>query len=256
VKSVKRAIDLLRTFSLEEPELSVTDLSRRLGVHKSTISRLLSTLEEGGLVNRNPETGRYRLGVGLIELAGLVVLHADLRRIARPALSQLAQLTQETVNLAVREGDEAINVEHVAPSGRRILNIGWVGRRTPLHASSTGKILLAYLPKEEWSALLHQPLTPFTEYTITDLVALQQELAQVRRRGYATGLEELEIGLNAVAAPVRDHYNRLIAAISTAGPTNRLTRERIEEQTAHQVMDCAQHISLALGSAGTRDIHL
>jgi len=251
VKSVRRAVAILRSFSLEEPELSVTYLSRRLNVHKSTISRLLSTLEAEGLVDRNPETGHYRLGVGLIELAGLVMLHRDLRQAARPLLRQLADQTQETVNLAVRDDDEAINIEQVAPHGRRVLNIGWVGRRTPLHASSTGKVLLAYLPEAELDALLQKPLARFTEYTITDVQALRAELALVRQRGYATGLEELEIGLNAVAAPVRDHTGRVIATASAAGPSYRFSRQHIEEEAAAQVVACAERISRALGFAQT-----
>jgi len=249
VKSVRRAVAILRCFSLNEPELGVTELSRRLDVHKSTVSRLLSTLEAEGLVDRNPETGRYRLGVGLIGLAGLVMLHADLRQAARPCLHQLAEQAQETVNLAVRDQDSAINVEHVVPHGRRVLNIGWVGRSTPLHASSTGKVLLAYLPEEELAALLREPLVPFTEHTITDAQALRGELAIVRQRGYATGLEELEIGLNAIAVPVRDHSGQVIATVSVAGPSYRFSRERIFGAAVDQVTACAERISHALGYA-------
>ncbi|MGD1996627.1 MAG: IclR family transcriptional regulator [Anaerolineae bacterium] len=247
VKTVGRAIDLLRSFSLEEPELGVTELSKRLDVHKSTVSRLLSTLEEEDLVYRNSETGRYRLGVGLIELAGLVVLRADLRRVARPMLRQLADQTQETVNLTVRDSGEAINVDQVSPHGRRVLNIGWVGRRTPLHASSTGKVLLAYLPDEELDALLEGPLPRYTEHTITHAAVLREQLAVVRRRGYAVGLEELEIGLNAVAAPVRDHTGQVVASVSAAGPSYRFSRERIEGEVAAEVMACTGRISRALG---------
>ncbi|RLC62423.1 MAG: IclR family transcriptional regulator [Chloroflexi bacterium] len=251
VKSVRRAVAILRSFSLGEPELSVTHLSRRLNVHKSTVSRLLSTLEAEGLVDRNPETGCYRLGVGLIELAGLVVLHRDLRQAARPLLRQLADQTQETVNLAVRDGNEVINIEQVVPRDRRVLNIGWVGRRTPLHASSTGKVLLAYLPEAELNALIQNPLPRFTEYTITDAQVLRAELALVRQRGYATGLEELENGLNAVAAPVRDHTGQVIATVSAAGPSYRFSREHIKKEAAAQVIACAEQISRALGFART-----
>lgn len=247
VKSVKRAVALLRSFSFDEPELGVTELSKRLGIHKSTVSRVLSTLEAEGLVAQNSETGRFRLGVGLISLAGLVMVHANLRQVATPFLRELAEQTQETVNLAVRDRDSAINIEHIVPHGRRVLNIGWVGRRTPLHASSTGKALLAYLPEAELDALLQEPLPHFTERTITDLRALRVDLALVRQRGYATGLEELEIGLNAVAVPIRDHTGRVIATLSTAGPSYRLSQQRIEEEVAAQVMECGERLSNALG---------
>jgi len=254
IKSVRRAVAVLRSFSLEEPELSVTYLSRQLDVHKSTISRLLATLEAERLVERNHETGRYRLGIGLIELAGLVTLHADLRRLARPLLRQLATQTQETAALAVRDVDEVINIEQAAPYDRRVLNIGWVGRRTPLHASSTGKVLLAYLPEEKVEPLLGRSLTRFTEHTVVKVQTLREELALVRQRGYATGLEELEIGLNAVAAPVRDHAGRVVAAVSVAGPSYRFSRQRIEDEAAGQVITCANQISRVLGFAGKEEI--
>lgn len=250
VESVKRATRLLRCFSIEQPELGVMDLSRQLDVHKSTVSRLLSTLENERFVMRNPETGRYRLGVGILELAGLVTLHGDLRRSARPYLDQLAQLTQETANLAVREGDQVVNIEHTAPLGRRVLNLGWVGRRTPVHGSATGKVLLAYAPSPEIEKVLAQQLESYTRHTLTERQALLDELERIRRKGYATGLEELEIGLHAVAAPVWGHTGEVIAAVSTAGPSNRLTRKRIKNEVAGQVAFAAGEISRMMGHPG------
>lgn len=253
VESVKRAFSILRCFSLDRPELGVTEISRELGVHKSTVSRLLSTLESDRIVLRNPESGRYRLGVGLLELSGLVTLHADLRRVALPFMNQLAQLTQETVNLAVIEGDEVVNIEHITPFGRRVMNIGWVGRRTPLHASSTGKVLMAYLPRSELEAILQKPLTKYTEHTLVEHAELHAEISLIRDQGYATGLEELEIGLNAVSAPIRDHTGRVIAALSTAGPAYRLSEERIEEVLRQLVLDFAKQISLEFGYVEKND---
>lgn len=254
VESVKRAFSILRCFSIERAELGVTEISRELGVHKSTVSRLLSTLESEHAVLRNPESGKYRLGVGLLELSGFVTLHADLRRVARSFMSQLAQLTQETVNLAVIEGDEVVNIEHIAPFGRHVMNIGWVGRRTPLHASSTGKVLLAYSPATDLKAILQKPLTKFTEHTLVEFSELQAEMALIREQGYATGLEELEIGLNAIGAPIRDHTGRVIAALSTAGPAYRLSVERINDVLAPLVLDYVKQISLELGYVEENEI--
>jgi DNA-binding IclR family transcriptional regulator len=247
IESVKRAIAILRCFSRSRPELGVTELSREIGVHKSTISRLLATLEPEGFVNRNPDTGRYRLGVGLLELAGLVTIHIDLRHVARPLLVQLAEQTLETVNLAVRDHNRVVNIELVPSRDRRILNIGWVGRRTPLHVASTGKVFLAHLSEAERETLIQEPLELFTEHTITDLQELREELLVAQERGFATGLEEVEIGLNAVGAPIRDHTGNVIAAVSTAGPAYRLSRERILEEVAEQVITCANRISQGLG---------
>jgi DNA-binding IclR family transcriptional regulator len=251
LETVRRAIALLRSFSSEEPELGVTELSRRLKVHKSTVSRLLGTLEMDSLVARNSETGRYRLGVGLIELASLAVLNADLRRVARPMLCELADKTKETVNLAVRDQDGMVNVELLPSLSRRVSNFGWVGRRTPLHASSTGKAFMAHLSETEWIALLESPLTSYTEHTITEPDALTEEFLRIRTRGYAMGLEELEIGLNAVAAPIWDHTSQVVACVSTAGPSYRLSLEKIELEVAEQVATCAHRISEALGYRST-----
>lgn len=247
IGSVRRAITLLRCFTIQDAELSVTELSRRLGVHKSTVSRLLATLNTDGLVDRNPGTGKYRLGVGLIELAGMVVVHQNLRQIAPPFLRQLSETTQETVNLAVLDRCESVNIDQVVSYDRRVLGIGWVGRRTPLHASSTGKVMLAYLPLDQLETLLQAPLARFTAKTITDAQVLRQELLVVSGLGYAIGLEELEIGLNAVAAPVRDYTGEVVAAVSVTGPPSRLSEQRIREEVAPQVIACGLQISQALG---------
>lgn len=247
VKSVRRAIAILRCFSAEESELGVSELARRLDVHKSTISRLLSTLEEENLVNRNPETRRYRLGMGILGLASFVVLNADLRQAARPMLRQLANQAQDTVDLAIRDRNEVVNIEQITPSDRMVINIGWIGRRTPMHASSTGKVLLAFMNEEELGVFFQQPLSVYTEHTITDPQVLRAELAEVVDQGYATGYEILEIGLNAVAAPIQDHAGKVIATCSVAGPSYRLSRQRIEEETAAQVIECARQVSRALG---------
>jgi DNA-binding IclR family transcriptional regulator len=243
IGSVRRAVALLRCFTADEPELSVTALSHKLRVHKSTVSRILSTLRDDGLVDRNPETGEYRLGLGLLELAGLVVLHADMRQVARPFLRQLSEATMETVNLAVLDGCESLNIEQAVSHHRRVTGFGWVGRKTPLHASSTGKVLLAFLPVP----LQGFEFAPLTQNTITNAEILHKELEEIRARGYATGLEELEVGLNAVAAPVRDHTGVVVAAISVTGPSPRLSEQRIHQDVAQQVIACAEQISKALG---------
>lgn len=252
IHSVERAIAILRAFQHDQPELGVTELSRRLGLHKSTVSRLLATLEAGGLVERNPETGRFRLGVELIALAGLVVRHADLRGAARPALERLAAQCGETVNLAVWHQGMALNIEQVAPADRQVRDIGWVGRRTPLHATSTGKVLLAYLPAAERERVLATLSLPaLTPYTLTERQTLAAALAQVRQAGYASGLEELEIGLNSVAAPVRDHTGAVVAAVSVSGPAYRVTRDSLPALAA-RVQGAAGAISRALGWDATR----
>jgi DNA-binding IclR family transcriptional regulator len=247
VQSVERAIAILRSFDQERPERGVNELSRELGLHKSTVSRLMRTLELGGLLSRSPETERYRLGVDLIGLAAQVVSYIDVRETARPFLRELAETWRETVNLSVLDAGQVVNLEQFVPPTRRVKNIGSVGRRMCTHCAAAGKVLLAYLPPDEREQFLQADLEPFTAHTITDPHELRQELAVVRERGYAVAQEELEEGLNVVAAPIRDHTGQVVASISVAGPAYRVT-PAIFPQLADQLMDRAARISERLGS--------
>jgi DNA-binding IclR family transcriptional regulator len=248
IQSVQRAVAILKAFTKDRPELRVNELSRMLDLHKSTVSRLLSTLEQGGLVAQNPETGKFRLGVDLICLAGLVVTHRDVRMAAGPYLRQLAEISKETVNLAIKDGGQVVNVDHV-PSPHVVKDLGWVGRRTELHCTSTGKVLLAHLPKDAIESHLTRELPSFTDRTITDPTQLRQELRKIREQGYAVVQEELEEGLNAIAAPIQDHRGRVIAAVSVSGPSYRVSPPRFPA-LAEAVKQAARSISRELGCLG------
>jgi DNA-binding IclR family transcriptional regulator len=224
----------------------VTELSRELGLHKSTVSRLMITLERGGLLARNPETERYRLGVDLIGMAAHVASHMDVREVARPFLRHLAEACEETVNLSVLDQGQVVNLEQSAPPARQVKNLGEVGRRTPAHCTAAGKVLLAHLPAEELDRVLEAGLERLTPHTITDPQALRDALVQVRREGYAVAQEELEEGLNVVAAPIYDHAGRATAALSIAGPAYRVAPGRFAPLAA-QVMEAAAGISRRLG---------
>jgi IclR family KDG regulon transcriptional repressor len=246
VQSVERAIAILKSFSHEKPERGVNELSRELGLHKSTVSRLMRTLARGGLLVRNPDTERYRLGVDLIGLAAQVVNYMDIREVARPFLQQLAEVCQETVTLSVLDAGQVVNLEQFVPQARRVKNIGRVGRRMWPHCTAAGKVLLAFLPDGQRACVGAEKLQRFTPNTITDPHALRQELIRVREQGYATSKEELEKGLNVVSAPVYDHTGQVQSAISVAGPAYRLPAELLPELAA-LVMDTARQISGQLG---------
>jgi DNA-binding IclR family transcriptional regulator len=209
------------------------------------VFRLLSTLQEHGLVEQNPSTERYRLGYGLVRLAGAVVAELDLARASRPVLEQLAVHTGETVNLAILQGDQVVNIEQIA-SPNLVVNVNWVGKQTPLHATSNGKVLLAHLAEEERSRLLSQSLPRLTSRTITDPRVLDKQLQRVLSDGYAFTLEELEQGLNAVAAPVFAADGRVVAAVSVAGPSYRVTPHRLTE-LGELTKDAGDAISRRLG---------
>jgi DNA-binding IclR family transcriptional regulator len=203
LQSVNRALTALELVA-DAGELGVSELGRQLGVHKATASRLAAVLAERGLLERDPLTERYRIGFGLVRLAGAAMSGLDLVRLARPILETLAERAREASNLGVRSGDDVVYVDQISGS-RSIVTVSWVGRRTPMHATSNGKVLLA-----------------FADHTITDPAELRHELDAVRTRGYAQALEELEEGLNAVAAPVRQADGRVIAALGVSGPAFRM----------------------------------
>ena len=244
VQSLDRALEILRLLG-SEPEMRVTDLARRLEVHKSTVFRLLSTLQEHGLVEQNPTTEKYRLGYGLVRLAGAVVAELDLARASRSVLQELATRTGETVNLAILQGEQVVNIDQIA-APNLVVNVNWVGKQTPLHATSNGKVLLAYLSEDERRRLLDRSLPRLTPRTITDPRILEKQLHRVLTDGYAFTLEELELGLNAVAAPVYAADGRVQAAVSVAGPSYRVTPQRLSD-LGEMTKDAAAAISRRMG---------
>ncbi|HEX6844962.1 MAG TPA: IclR family transcriptional regulator [Actinomycetota bacterium] len=244
LQSVRRAVSALEQIS-EAGELGVTELGRRLGVHKATASRLVATLAERGLLERDPVSEKYRLGFGLIRLAGAAMAGLDIVRIAHPILEDLAERTRETVNLGVLSGEGVVYIDQVTGT-RSIVAVSWVGRRTPLHCSSNGKVLLAHLPASERDEHLAAPLEPMTPRTVTDPAVLAAQLEEVVRRGYAQTMEELEEGLNAVAAPIRQADGQVAAALSVSGPAFRM-RPMDLPRMARFAMDAADAVSRRLG---------
>jgi DNA-binding IclR family transcriptional regulator len=249
VQSVDRALAILELLA-RRSELGVTEIAAELGVHKSTAFRLVATLEQHGLVEQPRERGKYQLGFGIVRLAGAASARVDLARAAAEVCRRLAAEFNETVNLAVRDGDAAVNVSQ--ERGTATLSIqNWIGRRTPLHATSSGKVLLAWWAEDELDALLADGLKPHTSHTITDPEQLRAELERVRQRDWAASVEEFEIGLNAVAAPVRGADGAVLAAISISGPCYRFGVDSFDD-VARAVSAGAEEISLRVGYIPTR----
>lgn len=243
VQSVDRAISILELLA-RRGEAGVTEIAGDLGVHKSTASRLLAALEQRDLVEQTEGRGRFRLGVGLVRLAGATSARLDLVQEARPITRVLANQTRETVNLAVMGQQAAVYVDQVvAPATTPHYN--WVGQHIPLHATSNGKVLLSELDDEELEAAVGE-LTAYTERTVTDPDVLREELVEVRSRGYAVAVDELEVGLTAVAAPVRNLHGEVCASLSVSGPTFRFGAERIAE-LAPLVRQAAVDVSARMG---------
>lgn len=230
LQSVDRALQVLELLATWG-EGGVSELAAELGVHKSTAFRLLGALEARELVEQTEDRGKYRLGFGLVRLAGGVSSQLDLTKQSRPVTEPLAAELGETVNVAVLREQYAVNVDQ-ALGGSALAVHNWVGELTALHATSSGKVLLASLDATARKELLSATgMEALTERTVTDPDALEAELAVVAERGFATTYGELEEGLNAIAVPVLGPVGEVIAAMSVSGPAFRFTRERIEEIT-------------------------
>lgn len=240
VQSVDRAVAILEIIA-RDGEAGVTDIARELGVHQSTAFRLMASLDRRELITQNSTRGKYRLGMGIVRLAAAAGRRLDVVSEGRPICEALAKEVGETVNISVLSGGDALYLDQVAgPSALSPHN--WVGQRIPLHATSDGKVLLAYAP----AARLVFPLQRFTEHTITTEDSLDRAIAEVRQRGYATAVDELEIGLTAIAAPVRDASGDVIASLGTSGPSFRIPAERLPEMAA-ALITAAADVSRRLG---------
>ena len=170
IQSLQRAVAILRSFTEAEPELGVLELSRRLDLHKSTVSRMIATLQSEGLIDQNLETGKYRLGVGLVSLAGVALGRLNARAAAQPHLANLVTISQETVNVTVLDGKECVNIDRAA-SPQPIQYIGWIGRRSPLHCTASGKIILAHMTPQERTAVKAAYATDHHRFSAADVTA-------------------------------------------------------------------------------------
>jgi DNA-binding IclR family transcriptional regulator len=227
VQSVDRAVSVLEILA-RHGEAGVTEIADELGVHKSTAFRLLGVLENRGLVAQAKDRGKYYLGAGVLRLAGAAAVRLDISQEGVPVCREVADELGETVNIAVLDDDAAVNIMQ-ARGTASVTAQNWLGRRTPLHATSSGKVLLAHMPPTLREGMLARPLHRFTDRTITGAAILRTELEAVVEQGYGVTVEELELGLAAVAAPVRAHDGEVIAAISVSGPVYRLKPDRLPD---------------------------
>jgi DNA-binding IclR family transcriptional regulator len=245
LSSVANSIRLLTSFNGEEDELAITVLAQRLGLAKSTVHRLASTLTSAGFLEQNSQTGRYRLGVALFELGALVRRRMDVANEGRPHLRELLEKTGETVQLGIVDHYSVLYVYEME-SRRAIRMAAAVGARAPLHCTAIGKVLLAFQPADYIRETLERGLPSFTDKTITRREALLELLEDVREGDYAIDDEESEPGLRAIAAPVRNHPRLVIAALGVAAPVQRMNK-KVMQTTVPTVISIAQAVSARLG---------
>jgi DNA-binding IclR family transcriptional regulator len=239
VQAVERAVNVLEVLA-RRGEAGVSEVAAEIEVHKSTAFRLLVALQGRGLVEQSGRRGKYRLGFGLIPLAGAVTDRLDIIQQGRDVCTRLAAELGETVNVAVLQEHYAVNVDQ-ARGPSTVATHNWIGQLTPLHCTSSGKVLLAHLDGARRDALLRASgMSALTRHTVTAATRLVEELARVREAGYAVAVEEYELGLNAVAAPVHDRSGDVIAAVSVSGPSYRLDESRIRQLVAPLVAGTAE----------------
>lgn len=247
LSSVATAIHLLKAFSEGEGEIGVSALSKKLKVAKSTVHRLAQTLVGEGLLEQNPQTERYRLGVGLFALGTLVRRRMDLPNEARPYLFDLRKLTGETIILGIPSDGEVMHIYDLE-SPQALAMKSDLGARKPAHCSAVGRAIYAFAPETVVEGMLQAPLKRRTPKSVTDPVRLRKIFAEVRERGFAIEDEENEPGIRGVAAPVRDSTGAVVGAVGIAGPLQRLSIERLEE-FAPPLLSAVAAISSRLGYA-------
>lgn len=245
---VDRVVTVLELLAEAPDGLRVTDVARALDVHKATASRLLATLSARRVLDRDP-SGRYRLGPAFLRFAASALTGLEMVSQARPDLEVLSRRTGETVNLAILDGTEVVYIDQVT-GDHAIVAGNWVGRRSPVHCSSSGKVLLAFGEPAMRERVLDGPLEARASHTVTDPQRLRSLLEDVRRRGYARSVSELEDGLTTVAAPVWAR-GRLVAAVSVSGPSFRLPAADLP-QVAQLTVDAAATIGRRIAGETAR----
>jgi DNA-binding IclR family transcriptional regulator len=232
VQAVDHAIDVLEAIAQAAGgQTGLSDVARRTGLSKATVHHLLGTLEARRMVIKDPQTSTYRLGWSLYELGSVVVRSADVSRVARPFLDRLAIETSESVLLGILDGDSVLYLDRGdAPHGFHM--VATAGRRSPLHATASGKLLLAFAGAEAIDAYLERPLERFTDSTVVDPEVLRGQLDAIRADGYATCWQERELGLCSVAVGLRNHLGETVASLTLAGPAGRLTPESVGAHVA------------------------
>jgi DNA-binding IclR family transcriptional regulator len=247
VQSVERALSILTCFSDSEPQLRVSDLSRRLGLAQSTVSRLITTMERLGFIERDPLTGLVRPGLQLVTLAGVALNQIEVQRQAQAELSAVATELGLAANLAILRGDQIFYLSTAeGPKASKLFTM--IGKRNPVHCTAIGKALIAHLPAEEREALLQRiPYPVFTPQTAKSPEHLRPMLDRVRETGYATEREELAFGRACVAAPIRDASGEVVAAASISGPLSALALDEREPALVSRVIEMTDRISNKLG---------
>jgi IclR family transcriptional regulator, KDG regulon repressor len=258
VRAVERALDVLLCFTIQTPELTMTQIADQVGIHKSTAHRLLATLENKRFIQRDRDTGIYRLGIRLLQMAYLTLEQNDLRRLAGPFMHRLCDLYEENIDLTLLDDTDVVFV-NIFEGPQRVKLAAAIGQRLPAFATASGKAILGFMPEKLVQRILDRGMPQLTPYTIISPDALFEDLKSIRELGFAISEQELEKQINAVAAPIFDQENHPIASIAVAGPAYRLSRERMMEigpNLAAITRELSEEITLSAIPLANTNIHL
>lgn len=252
VQSLKRAFDILQAIADNDEGVGLSEIARQVTLPKSTVSRMLSTLESLNAVKRLKDADGYQIGDAIVTLSANVSYPRTLIAIARPFLQELSQQTGETISLGIPDGDMSKTIDQINGHGEWQLR-SWVGKRLPLYCTSDGKLYLAAWKEQALAEYLSQPFERYTENTITDPALIRQELVQIRSRGFAWNRCERDVDLASIAVPIRDENGHTVAAVCMFGPAFRFPAEGKEEEYVQLALDAANKISYRLQVLNNRN---
>lgn len=246
IRSVNRAIDVLDSFSTEKPELSIDEIVAQTKIAKTTVYRLLYTLEKRGLVRYNRENFKYQLGLKLLEYGSLISSTLDVKKDAEDTLNELQRKIQQTVLMAIYENEAMVYVYKRENSEGLKFSPSYVGKHRPLHYGVLSQVILAYLPEYKIDKILRDELPQWTEKTIVDKNKLRERLKQIRQDQYCIDVEETAIGVTGVGAPVFDRDGNFISVVGVIGPSILLVNEELD-RVLNLLQEAAREISLKVG---------
>jgi IclR family KDG regulon transcriptional repressor len=245
LSSVRNALRILRSFSMDEPEKKISDLAKSLDISKSAASRLMATLASEGFVKKDLESGRFSLGVSVLGLSSIVTAHLDLYKEALPVLQHLVEQTGETAHIVVLEGIDVVYL-HKVESRNPIRIFTYMGRRNPSYCTSSGKAIIAFQDEEFINGIIAEGLQSLASKTITDPEELLRNLKRTREQGYAVSDSELIEEVSSFAAPIRDYLGNVFAAVSIVGPSHRM-KTKDDDFFAQKVKKAGIEISKRIG---------
>ncbi|WP_068676445.1 IclR family transcriptional regulator [Oceanobacillus sp. Castelsardo] len=245
LSSVRNALRILKSFSTFEPTQKVSELAEELGLAKSTVSRLLSTLATEGFVIKDERTRDYRLGLSVLTLGGIVTNNLEIHKEAAPVLNRLVSDTGETAHLSILDDLETIYI-HKEECHHPVRILTHIGRRNPAYCTGSGKVLLAFSDTDILERVIDKGLVSYTDNSITDPIQLRKEMEMIQKQGYAVSTEELTIGTRSVAAPIRDYTGKVVSSIAVVGPIQRMKNGKIPD-IANKVVNAAKDASERLG---------